>query len=309
MKDYYDILGVPRDASQEDIKRAYRILAHQFHPDKNGGNDKRFKEINEAYRVLSGDRTKAEYDAGYDSGSTKQDGAASAGTYQAASAKRTWTAWASWIVVVIVIRLIFSSPTSTNSNTNVTQVPSTNTMYASATHIGNNVSQGTSISAASAQDTGTTPQYPIGKCVTESGVQICDLSYQSTDQVGNTRTIKMSANEIICHDLATDTNTDVQSDTININTDPQFCASDYGVVYIDPSIYVTKHYGDIQVINGTYTIPMTGADCLWTYAGGSGDIPYISISGSGGPDSSYYSVRAFCQDGSNQVDIFSSPSQ
>ena len=65
-RDYYEILGIPRNASKEDIKRAYHILAHQYHPDKNNGNEKRFKEINEAYRVLSGDTSKADYDRAYD---------------------------------------------------------------------------------------------------------------------------------------------------------------------------------------------------------------------------------------------------
>lgn len=65
-KNYYEILGVPRNASKDDIKRAYHILAHQYHPDKNNGNEKRFKEINEAWRVLSGDLSKAEYDRSYD---------------------------------------------------------------------------------------------------------------------------------------------------------------------------------------------------------------------------------------------------
>jgi len=56
MKDYYQILGVPDNASQEDIKRAFRKLAFQHHPDTNPGNEKqaekKFKEINEAYGVL-----------------------------------------------------------------------------------------------------------------------------------------------------------------------------------------------------------------------------------------------------------------
>ena len=62
MKDYYDSLGVPRDASQADIKHAYRILAHQFHPDKEYGNEKRFREISEAYLAISDEKSKAEYD-------------------------------------------------------------------------------------------------------------------------------------------------------------------------------------------------------------------------------------------------------
>jgi molecular chaperone DnaJ len=56
-EDYYNILGVDRSATQEEIKRAYRRLAHQHHPDKKGGNAEKFKQINAAYEVL-GDKTK-----------------------------------------------------------------------------------------------------------------------------------------------------------------------------------------------------------------------------------------------------------
>ena len=62
MADYYQILGVSRDASGEEIKKAYRKLAHQHHPDKPGGDEKKFKEINEAYQVLSDKSKRAQYD-------------------------------------------------------------------------------------------------------------------------------------------------------------------------------------------------------------------------------------------------------
>ncbi|RLC35007.1 MAG: molecular chaperone DnaJ [Candidatus Nealsonbacteria bacterium] len=60
-KDYYQILGVAKEASQDEIKKAYRKLAHQYHPDK-GGDEKKFKEINEAYQVLSDPQKRAQYD-------------------------------------------------------------------------------------------------------------------------------------------------------------------------------------------------------------------------------------------------------
>lgn len=64
-KDYYKILGVNRKANEEDIRKAYRKLAMQYHPDRNP-NDKqaeeRFKEINEAYQVLSDSKKRAHYD-------------------------------------------------------------------------------------------------------------------------------------------------------------------------------------------------------------------------------------------------------
>ncbi|MDD2696777.1 MAG: molecular chaperone DnaJ [Candidatus Pacebacteria bacterium] len=61
MKDYYQILGISRQASQDEIKKAYYKLAHKYHPDK-GGDEKKFKEISEAYRILSNKERKAQYD-------------------------------------------------------------------------------------------------------------------------------------------------------------------------------------------------------------------------------------------------------
>jgi len=61
MKDYYQILGVSRQASADEIKKAYYKLAHKYHPDK-GGDEKKFKEINEAYQILSNKEKKSQYD-------------------------------------------------------------------------------------------------------------------------------------------------------------------------------------------------------------------------------------------------------
>lgn len=63
MKDYYQILGVDRGASEDDIKRAFRKLAQKYHPDKKGGDEQKFKEASEAYAVLSDKKKRAEYDA------------------------------------------------------------------------------------------------------------------------------------------------------------------------------------------------------------------------------------------------------
>jgi len=59
--DYYEVLGITKSASQEDIKKAFHKLAHKYHPDK-GGDEKKFKEINEAYQVLSDTQKRAQYD-------------------------------------------------------------------------------------------------------------------------------------------------------------------------------------------------------------------------------------------------------
>src|SRR3954463_15339374 len=64
-KDYYSALGVPKDASAADIKKTYRKLARQYHPDANKGDaaaEEKFKEISEAYDVLSDEKKRKEYD-------------------------------------------------------------------------------------------------------------------------------------------------------------------------------------------------------------------------------------------------------
>lgn len=59
--DYYSILGIPKSANQDDIKKAYRKLASKHHPDR-GGDTAKFQQIEEAYRTLSDDQTRAQYD-------------------------------------------------------------------------------------------------------------------------------------------------------------------------------------------------------------------------------------------------------
>ena len=66
MKNYYEILGISKSASADEIKKAYRNLAFKYHPDRNSGDkaaEEKFKEINEAYDVLSDEKKRADYDS------------------------------------------------------------------------------------------------------------------------------------------------------------------------------------------------------------------------------------------------------
>ena len=81
MKDFYDILGVSKDATSDTIKKAYRKLALKYHPDKNPGNseaEKSFKEAAEAYSILSDNQKRSQYDqfghAGVGMGSSQGGG-------------------------------------------------------------------------------------------------------------------------------------------------------------------------------------------------------------------------------------------
>ena len=64
-RDYYEVLGVPKTASEDEIKKSYRKLARQFHPDRNPGDkqaESRFKEVQDAYDILSDKKKREQYD-------------------------------------------------------------------------------------------------------------------------------------------------------------------------------------------------------------------------------------------------------
>ncbi len=76
-KDYYNILGVNKGASKDEVKKAFYKLAQKYHPDKKGGDEAKFKEVNEAYQVLSDDAKRAKYDqfgSGYENMTGGQGG-------------------------------------------------------------------------------------------------------------------------------------------------------------------------------------------------------------------------------------------
>jgi len=61
-QDLYSVLGVDKNATQDEIKKAYRKLAHKYHPDKQGGDENKFKEVNSAYQVLGNEQKRKQYD-------------------------------------------------------------------------------------------------------------------------------------------------------------------------------------------------------------------------------------------------------
>ena len=90
-RDYYEVLGVARDASTQDIKKAYRALARKYHPDVNPDNkeaEEKFKEINEAHEVLSNSEKRAKYDQ-YGHAAFDPSMGAGAGGFWGESASRT----------------------------------------------------------------------------------------------------------------------------------------------------------------------------------------------------------------------------
>src|SRR5215813_10481737 len=85
-RDYYEVLGVTRTASAEDVKKAFRKMAMQYHPDRNPGDksaEHKFKELNEAYDVLKDDQKRAAYDqfghAAFEQGMGGRPGAGAGG--------------------------------------------------------------------------------------------------------------------------------------------------------------------------------------------------------------------------------------
>ena len=123
-RDYYEVLGVEKNASDAEIKKAYRKLAMKYHPDQNPGDksaEEKFKEINEAYEVLSDADKKARYDqfgfAGVDPNFNPNAGAGFGGGFGGGfgplgngQARNSWFIWAIagvlYAAVLAVLRLI-----------------------------------------------------------------------------------------------------------------------------------------------------------------------------------------------------------
>jgi hypothetical protein len=135
---------------------------------------------------------------------------------------------------------------------------------------------------------------------------ICDLTYSviKTYNDGD-RLVKLEGNAINCANVVTGEQSQSQVDGERVRAKNTFCVSDLGVIYIDPTIEVSNHFGEMRdLIDGSnYTILNDHKLCIWTYYDGNGAIPYMFISGRLGPASGY-SVGAYCTDFDNRVHIY-----
>ena len=150
-------------------------------------------------------------------------------------------------------------------------------------------------------------KYPSGKCVTEQGIKICDLSFSVKKTYGDGgREVNFEANAIDCVNVSNGSQTQNQGDSVMVSSNNIYCVSDLGAVYIDPTIQVVKHFGEIlkNNSNSSYYLPSSYGTCVWTYEDGNGAIPFMEVSSEVGP-STGYNVGAFCRNGTNQVDIYS----
>lgn len=312
MKDYYKILGVQKNASTEDISKNYKKLALVYHPDINGCDDERFREINEAYQTLSDPLKRKEYDQQIfsDQGSAQATGKKEQNYSQHFSQEELHKKHSinykilgiiGFVVFVLVIKAALSS---SNGNTGQGGANGVEQNINTPT-LNNEIVQQPAISDLNNTNISYPAKFPTGKCVTESGVKICDLSYNVQQTFGDgTRNVSFQANDIDCVDVATGSQTQNQGDVAIVDSGNTYCASDLGAVYIDPTINVNKYFNQITNNGSNYKVPNTYTTCIWTYADGNADIPYILVSGSTGPASGF-DVRAFCQNGNNQLDIYS----
>ena len=145
------------------------------------------------------------------------------------------------------------------------------------------------------------------KCVDENNVKICDLTYNSfpIEGLNYYRNVMMEGNSATCINIKT--KDIINNDIFNIRatTDPSFCVSDWGYVYIDPSIYVNKYWNMIkrEDYNLPYKIDKDYDTCVWTWSDGNANVPYKEVLGNIG-NRGGYDTKAFCVNNDNTLDIY-----
>lgn len=146
----------------------------------------------------------------------------------------------------------------------------------------------------------------VTKCVVEDGdTTICDLSFSTSYYSEQYRDTTFTGNTAACVDVITGNTHELSAQNIRVSSNSSFCATDFGYVYIDPTIEVRKYYGKIVRDNysSPYKINASYDTCIWTYSDGNGNIPYLKVLGNVGPRSGY-NVKAFCKNNLG-LDIYS----
>lgn len=129
MPDYYQILEVTPNSSIDEIKKSFRKLAHQYHPDKSNGNENKFKEVNEAYQVLSNKEKRTQYDRLRDAFKNNTYSPPSQPYYTTQNVPKQ----RDWKNVIITGAVILFFAWSIFSDSNDTSTSSSNNVYTSPT--------------------------------------------------------------------------------------------------------------------------------------------------------------------------------
>lgn len=191
------------------------------------------------------------------------------------------------ILILLIAALIYIYVSTKESSVNT-----------APTNFGNTIKGGnTTASSAS----------PNEKCVIEDkGLKICDLSFSDSYYSSAYRDILVEGNIVACVDMKTGAVTQGNAESLRATTNPAYCVTDWGYVYIDPSLNVFKYYGLItrEDYSKPYKVPRAYDTCVWTYNDGNATIPYLEVLSNVGPRTGF-SVKAFCNSGDSRVDIYS----
>lgn len=314
MKNYYEILGVYKNATKSEIQEVYHKLAHIYHPDKKG-NDKKMKEINEAYSILSDDIKRKEYDFTFEHSNFSEKQNSAPASPQSTTSKiyifnignflfNIIKKIIGWIFSILIPISIFLIASYSHNNTEEPQ-KITPSVVAS-----NNQKTTTNTILPQNEKTNMPSQYfnnSKEKCVIEDkNIKICDLFYSSSINEENRRNIYVEGNVVSCVNTITEEVYSNKVGQIIIKVAPFFCVTDFGYVYIDPTLEVYKYYGNITRKNydSPYKINKNYDTCLWSYNDGNGNIPYLELLSDVGPRTGY-DVKAFCLNENKGVDIYS----
>ena len=208
------------------------------------------------------------------------------------------------VVIGIIIGIILLSDGDSGSNTNYQNKNMSNSQQSfNPSNSYNNKNENTFVA----------PVKNINeKCVDESYIKICDLKYSSRDiSTTEYRDVLAEGNNATCVDMSNGTTINNVASRIRAKDSQSFCVSDFGYIYIDPTIRVNKFYGKIYGDNleGPFKVPKQYDTCVWTYTGGTGLVSYIETLSNIGPRDIFNiaSLAAFCRNDNSQIDIYTAP--